>query len=387
MEHTVPLPAGTVTFLFTDIEASTRLWDQHPEAMRVALARHDAILRRAIENHGGHVFKTVGDAFCTAFATGQDALYAVLAAQISLRAEAWGEVGALPVRMALHTGAAEERGGDYFGPPLNRVARLLALAHGGQVLLSRATQSLVQDELPDSVSLKDLGLHRLKDLQRLENVFQLSHSDLPSDFPPLQQAPAIPGDLPREELLKLLLQLQRQLEVQNQHHAFLSVDVVGSSEMKRSASEFAVELSFGQYRRWVEEVVRANDGEMQSTAGDGMMGIFPTDTGAVRAARQLQDRLQHFNAEQNRLPMPFRIRCGVSAGEVAIQEGIPLGHLQSVVIDRAAVLQKRAEPGDILVSGEAGAAALLELGGVSPLSEPIAGEPAFSWRAGVRKET
>src|SRR5262245_20166284 len=120
------LPSGTVTFLFTDIEGSTKLWEQHPQAMRSALARHDSILRQAIESHNGYVFKTVGDAFCAAFRTAADALAAALAAQHALIGEAWGETGALRVRMALHTGAAEERDGDYFGPTLNRAARLLS---------------------------------------------------------------------------------------------------------------------------------------------------------------------------------------------------------------------------------------------------------------------
>ena len=140
------LPTGTVTFLFTDIEGSTIRWEQHREAMQAALARHDAILRQAIEGHGGVVFKTVGDAFYAAFATAPDALHAALVAQRALQTEPWPEaLGPIRVRMALHTGAAEERDGDYFGPPLNRVARLLAAGHGGQVLLSAVAQGLVQE--------------------------------------------------------------------------------------------------------------------------------------------------------------------------------------------------------------------------------------------------
>src|SRR5213593_4107212 len=114
---TTPLPSGTVTFLFTDIEGSTRLWEQHPEAMRPALARHDALLRSTLQSHGGHVFKSMGDQFCAAFATAPEALAAALVAQRALGAEPWGEVGPLRVRMALHAGAAEQRDGDYFGPP------------------------------------------------------------------------------------------------------------------------------------------------------------------------------------------------------------------------------------------------------------------------------
>jgi class 3 adenylate cyclase len=129
--------SGTVTFLFTDIEGSSRMWEKSPEKMRTALARHDEILRSAIEAHGGHLFKTVGDAFCAAFPTAPEALESALSAQRALLViEDWGEAGPLLVRMALHTGSAEERDGDYFGPPLNRVARLLSAGHGGQTLLS-----------------------------------------------------------------------------------------------------------------------------------------------------------------------------------------------------------------------------------------------------------
>ena len=130
---------GTLTFLFTDIEGSTRLWERNPKAMSEALVCHDEILRTAIEAHNGHVFKTVGDAFYAAFSTGPQALSAALDAQRALHHAEWKETRPLRVRMALHTGAAEERAGDYFGPSLNRVARLLSAGHGGQVLMSLAT--------------------------------------------------------------------------------------------------------------------------------------------------------------------------------------------------------------------------------------------------------
>ena len=127
------LPSGTVTFLFTDIQGSTTLWDAHPDTMRLALARHDTLLRQAIEDNNGVVFKTIGDAFCAAFSTAPEALSAALTAQRALQAEVWSAPVTIKVRMALHTGAVEGRDNDYFGPPLNRVARLLATGHGGQV--------------------------------------------------------------------------------------------------------------------------------------------------------------------------------------------------------------------------------------------------------------
>jgi predicted ATPase/class 3 adenylate cyclase len=189
-------PTGTVTFLFTDIEGSTRLWERDAKRMQVALARHDEILTSTIEDHGGHVFKTVGDAFCCAFPTAPEALEAALGSQRALLEEGWEETGPVRVRMALHTGAAEERGGDYYGPPLNRVARLLSAAHGGQVLLSLPTQELVRDQAPSEVSLRDLGEKHLKDLFRPERVFQLLAPDLPSEFPPLRTLDAFRNNLP-----------------------------------------------------------------------------------------------------------------------------------------------------------------------------------------------
>ena len=180
------LPSGTVTFLFTDIEGSTRLWETQREAMSEALPRHDALLRQCIESRGGHIFKTGGDAFCAAFTTAASAVESALAAQRSLRAERWPEQAPIRVRMALHTGAAEIRDGDYFGAPLNHVARLLAIGHGGQTLVSEITRDLCRDRLPAETTLKSLGEHSLKDLARRETVFQLGHPDLPQAFPPLK---------------------------------------------------------------------------------------------------------------------------------------------------------------------------------------------------------
>jgi class 3 adenylate cyclase len=182
--------------LFTDIEGSTKMWERSPQAMHRALARHDEILRDAIEEQEGYVFKTVGDAFCAAFPTAPDALEAALSAQRTLFADEWPQTGPLRVRMALHTGAAEERDGDYFGPPVNRVARLLSAAHGGQVLLSLSTHEMVRDQLPAEIALIDLGERRLKDLFRPERVFQLIASGLPSEFPPVRTLESHPDNLP-----------------------------------------------------------------------------------------------------------------------------------------------------------------------------------------------
>ena len=186
-------PSGTLTFLFTDIEGSTRLWETHPEAMRLAVARHDQLLRQSIAARSGYVFKTGGDAFCAAFASAAEAIAAALSAQQAVHAERWPEGLEIRVRMALHTGAAELRDGDYFGPPLNYVARLLATGHGAQTLVSEITQGLSREHLPVGASLKPLGVHSLKDVAGGAAVFQLSHAGLPASFPPLQaSAPSPP---------------------------------------------------------------------------------------------------------------------------------------------------------------------------------------------------
>jgi predicted ATPase len=164
--------------------------------MRVALAAHDRMLREAFEAQGGYVFKTVGDAFCVAFDTAIQALSGALNAQRALYKTSWEGLDALKVRMALHTGAAEHRDGDYFGQSLNRVARILASAHGGQVLLSLPTEELVRDALPPGVQLRALGEHRLRDLSRPEHLFQLVTSDLPSQFPALRSLESVPNNLP-----------------------------------------------------------------------------------------------------------------------------------------------------------------------------------------------
>ena len=191
------LPSGTVTFLFTDIEGSTALWERDRVTMSEVVERHLTLLRAATERHGGALFKIVGDAVQVAFPTAPDAVAAALGAQRALRNESWpDQVGALPVRMALHTAAATPRDGDYLAAGLNRLSRLLAAAHGGQVLLSLATQDLAQDSLPPGASLRDLGEHPLRDLYRPEHIFQLLHPDLPAEFPPIRTLATRPNNLP-----------------------------------------------------------------------------------------------------------------------------------------------------------------------------------------------
>jgi len=189
------LPAGTVTFLFTDIEGSTRKWQNWPHKMKVALKRHDEILQKAIDDSGGWVFKTVGDAFCAAFHTAMDCINCVIEIQLAINSEEWDLPELIKVRMSIHTGEAIERNNDYYGPALNRVARLESLAYGGQVLMSLVTAELVRDMLPEPAGLRFMGDHRLKDLTRPEGVYQLTHPDIPVEFPPIKSLDSHPHNL------------------------------------------------------------------------------------------------------------------------------------------------------------------------------------------------
>ncbi len=254
-------PTGTVTFLFTDLEVSTRLWEQEPDAMRGALARHDAILRDAIAGQDGHVVKGRGDGVHAAFATADAALGAAIDAQVAIGAETWTVSEPLRVRMGLHTGAAELRGGDYFGSPVNRAARLMGVGHGGQILVSHATEQLVRDTLPVECELVDLGEHSLRDLGRPELIFQLRHPGLPRDFPPLQTMEAFPGNLPlqvssfvgRDEEI-------REIEKALDEARVVTITGVGGVGKTRLATQVAAEV-IPNYRdgAWLCELAPAGD--------------------------------------------------------------------------------------------------------------------------------
>lgn len=192
----VRVPAGTVTFLFTDLEGSTRLWQERPDAMHKALARHDELLRHAIETHTGFVVKTMGDGFHAAFAAAHQAVEAAVAAQRAIEAEPWTETGPLHVRMGVHSGPVEVRDGDYYGTTVNRAARLMGVAHGGQLVCSQATAELVRDDLADDVALVDLGEHRLRDLARPVAIHQIVALGLRREFPPLRSLDNAPTNLP-----------------------------------------------------------------------------------------------------------------------------------------------------------------------------------------------
>jgi predicted ATPase/class 3 adenylate cyclase len=290
------LPTGTLNFLFTDIEGSTRLWERDAAAMQVALDRHDSILRNSIEGHGGHVFKTVGDAFCAVFVTAAGALQAAVEAQQTLSAEEWPPtIGPLRVRMALHTGAATERGGDYFGPPLNRVARLLAAAHGGQVLISVATRELLGDRLPEGTLLRDLGERRLKDLFGPERVFQLVAPGLPSGFPPLKTLDERLNNLPdqptplvgREKEVVEVTTLLRDGGVRH-----LTLTGPGGTGKTRLGLQVAAEL-LDEFRDGVFFVTLATIADPALVAPTIARALDGGETGGPPSEGRLMDRLRN----------------------------------------------------------------------------------------------
>ena len=191
-------PDAHRTFLFTDVEGSTRLWEQYPAAMRTALARHDAILHAAITGADGEIVKSTGDGLMATFGAPLAAVSAGIDAQRALLDEPWPEMCAIRVRIGIHAGEADSRGGDFFGPAVNRTARIMAAGHGGQILLSGSAAELVRDALPAGVGLRDLGEHRLKDLGRPERLVQITHAALPAEFAPLSTLDLRPNNLPTQ---------------------------------------------------------------------------------------------------------------------------------------------------------------------------------------------
>ncbi len=254
-------PSGTVTFLFTDIEGSTRRWEADADGMRLALAVHDEVLRAAIEGNGGWLFKHTGDGVCAAFASARGAVDSAVAAQRSL---------GLPVRMGIATGEAEQRGDDYFGPALNRAARVMAVGHGGQVLLSSVAAALVS-----GVDLLNLGEHRLRDLSGVEQLFQVRAAGLAATFPPLMTVNAVPGNLPvqatsfvgRDQEISELIELVRA-------HRLVTLTGVGGVGKTRLAIQVAAELvpDFGD-GVWLVELAPVGDPAAVPDAVATAMGI------------------------------------------------------------------------------------------------------------------
>jgi predicted ATPase/class 3 adenylate cyclase len=293
------LPRGTVTFLFTDIEGSTALWERDRAAMREAVARQLAILQSLIAAHHGVLYKTIGDGTQAAFASADDAVRAAVAAQRALLQETWAEpLGPLRVRMAIHTAAAVPQDGDYLAAGLNRLARLMTAGHGGQVLLSLATQDLARDALPPGVTLRDLGEHPLRDLYRPERVFQLLHPDLPADFSPIRTLASRPNNLPvqptpflgREDQVARVVDLLNRDDVR-----LLTITGPGGVGKTRLALQAAADLLDGfPDGVWFVDLSPLDDPNLVPAAVAGVLGV--RDEGSA-----LTDRLASVLGEKRLL--------------------------------------------------------------------------------------
>lgn len=260
MEH----GTQTLTFVFTDIEGSTRLWEQFPAEMNAALEHHDRLMREVFTACEGTVFKTIGDAFCAVFKRASDALKAAVEIQRRIQKEDWELPQEMRVRIALHTGEAEVRDNDYFGPTLNRVARLLSAAHGGQILITAVTEELVTDELPEDVQLRDLGEHRLRDLNRPERIYQVVHPDLPSEFAALRGLESFSHNLP----IQLTSFVGRKVEMEELSNLLsdtrlLTLTGAGGSGKTRIALQVAAEhVEHYPDGAWLIELAALNDSSL-----------------------------------------------------------------------------------------------------------------------------
>jgi predicted ATPase/class 3 adenylate cyclase len=282
--------SGTVTFLFTDIEGSTRLWEQHPRAMSEALARHDAILVDAVEFSGGHVVKTTGDGLFAVFGRAESAITAALAAQRSLVGTAWDPSCEVRVRMGLHTGDAEFRDGDFHGAAVNRAARLTSAGHGGQVLVSGATAPLLAGRLPEGAELVGLGQHRLRDLGQPEVLYQLCHPDLPRRFPPLRTLDAFPGNLPLQvsSFIGRERELARIVAALDEARAVTLTGVGGVGKTRLALQAAARVLPRFREGAWLVELAPVRD-------LDGVPGALAAVFGvSVRFGMTLQESLAEF---------------------------------------------------------------------------------------------
>ena len=265
MGHPHPFPSGTVTFLFTDIEGSTRLAQEHPNEMPGLLARHNAILHGSIERHGGFVFQIVGDSFSAAFETAGDALLAALDAQRTLQHEAWSPA-AIDVRMGIHTGSAHAEEGPqgvwYEGyATLALAQRIMSAGHGGQILLSQTTHDLVKDRLPAGTELRDLGGRRLKDFVRPEPIYQAAAPDLRSEFPPLKTLETINHNLPAQ----LTSFIGREEEIANAQETFASTRLLtfigpgGTGKTRLSLRVAAEQLPAFKDGVWLVELAQLSE--------------------------------------------------------------------------------------------------------------------------------
>ncbi len=290
-------PAPPTTFLFSDIEGSTRLWEQEPQRMQSALARHDALSRAAVEGHHGRVVKMTGDGLHAAFADPVDALLAMLEMQQALAERDAANDLELRIRCGLHLGAEQRRDGDFFGRAVNRAARIMSAAHGGQMLLSQAVAERVEQRLPGDVSLRDLGSVRLRDLETPEHVYQVVHAKLRADFPALRSLEATPNNLSQH--LNSFVGRERELAETRKLLAstrLLTLLGVGGIGKSRLSTQLAAEV-LDDYADgvWFVELAPLSDPAMVAQAVASVLGVVED------AGRPIVEALVKFVRDRNLL--------------------------------------------------------------------------------------
>ena len=348
-----------LTFLFTDVEGSTRLWEQNPQEMRSALARHDVILRSAIAGSDGEVVKSTGDGLMAVFAVPFDAVNAGIAAQQALLVEEWPDGCAIRVRIGIHSGEAESRGGDFFGPAVNRTARIMAAGHGGQILLSGSTAALVGGQLPDAVTLRDLGEHRLKDLGRPQRVFQLAHPALPSEFPPLATLDLRPNNLPTQ--ISAFVGREAELHAIRQRLDDVDVRLVTlTGPGGTGKTRLAIRAAADQIDRFTDGVFLVD--LITATDGDAVLALIATAVGlADTAERSPLDELRRQLRSQQVLMVLDNFEQVTVAGPMLVDLLADCPGLKLLVTSRQALRVR----GENVIS-------------VPPLSLPAAGDRATS---------
>ena len=316
------LPTGTVTFLSSDIEASTAVVRKLGAGYADALRLSREILRNALAEHGGHEVDTQGDSFFVAFTRARDAVLAAVSAQRALAAGEWPQGQQLHVRMGLHTAEPHRWEGGYVGLGVHRAARICAVGHGGQVLLSRSTAGLIDDEDIPGVGLRDLGAHRLKGLDRPERIFQLLVDDLPSEFPPLN---TMEGAGLATEMLVILF------------------GDLGSSTPSHETDPADFRQLIAEFHRTVESVLAEHGGVLMASFGDAVGAVFRSARTALATAEELHRRLAGHRWPSGE---PLQISLGLAAGEAV---ATAFGYFGTAV-NTSMALCGVAQPGQTLVS-------------------------------------
>jgi len=291
----VELPSGTVTLLFTDVEASTRLLKQLRHDYGGLLADHHRLMRSALDQHGGREMDTQGEAFFAAFARAKDAVAAAIAAQHAHSTHDWPDDVQVRVRMGIHTAEPELVGDRYFGLGVHRAARLCTVGHGGQILLSRSTAGLVDEDEVAGVALRDLGEHLLKDLERPERIYQVIANGLSSQFPPL----------------KTVTEMAQLSRVPTGTVSFVATDILGFKRLYAADVDFFTAV-MDEHDRLLRQAF-ADSGYIVNSGGDSFVVAFTQAKDAVRAAYEAQQALLSGDWPEGGRP---EVDIGIHTGEV-----------------------------------------------------------------------